>query len=311
MNRAEFHSLVMQHKKILEIGPFTSPFISGENVKYFDRLDHEELVKRAQAHKLEIKNCPKKIHYVSQNCDYTIIHESFDAIFSSHCIEHTPDFISHICDISNILLDNGIYYLIIPDKRFCFDAYLTPSTIPQILSAYYEKRKIHTLENIIEHRVFTAKVNPSDLWNLNYNNSDKCIINEKNFIDKCFDEFLQKKYVDVHAWKFTPKHFRDILLYLYHNNYINLYPVKIFPTEFGNIEFFAILQKSNIKINAQLSLYSIYKNMNSIDEIEKTVINELKYSYENSSSWKLTKPLRDISKIGKKIKRFFNRNSQA
>ena len=36
------------------------------------------------------------IHYHHPNGDLSIIDSKFDAIFSSHCIEHTPDIVSHL-----------------------------------------------------------------------------------------------------------------------------------------------------------------------------------------------------------------------
>ena len=50
-------------------------------------------------------------------------------------------------------------------------------------------------------------------------------------------------YIDVHAWMFTPDSFRRIMLDLAERGTIGLEPVLVTDTGFGEIEFFAVLQK--------------------------------------------------------------------
>src|SRR4249919_1725326 len=119
--RQRFVASVPLDKPVLEIGPFDRPWLSGSNVRYFDVLPQEQLRTRAATEFGRIpKNCPH-IHYVSPTGDLSIVDAEFGAVFSSHCIEHQPDVIRHLREVERLLRPGGLYYLIVPDKRFCFD----------------------------------------------------------------------------------------------------------------------------------------------------------------------------------------------
>ena len=124
--------------KCLEIGPFDVPVLRGENVKYFDVLDKEGLTARAiQINRINnILNIPD-IHFVDNNGDLAIIkNEKFDIVLSCHSIEHQIDFVEHLRGVSNLLLPNGYYVIILPDKRYCFDHFLKETTIADIINSH-------------------------------------------------------------------------------------------------------------------------------------------------------------------------------
>lgn len=55
-------------KSVLEIGPFTNPTLRGRNVKYFDVMDKQGLIKRADAIGYAYAS-PVDIDYVSSTGD--------------------------------------------------------------------------------------------------------------------------------------------------------------------------------------------------------------------------------------------------
>lgn len=114
-SRPLFINSIPKDISILEIGPFYSPQCIGRNVKYFDIIDKNALISRAKGidATIQIENIPY-IDYVSPTGDLSVINETFDAIFSSHAIEHQLDFIDHLQKTSKLLNKNGRYYLIIP-----------------------------------------------------------------------------------------------------------------------------------------------------------------------------------------------------
>ena len=252
-NRFEFINLINKNDKILEIGPFVNPIIMGEGIKYADVLNREKLIERAVRGGRKFNFVPE-IDYVIPDMDLKIIEEKFDSIVSSHCIEHQPNLIAHLQDIERILNDGGSYFLIIPDKRYCFDRYLPCTTIADVVEAFYEKRKTHSLKNIIMHRALTTHNNPSIHWE-NSINAKKCVesnntsmpnaIKIKSAIDEW--EGNVNEYIDVHSMFFSPEIFREIIQLLGELKFTNLYVDKIYHTNYGAIEFFAILSKK-IKI---------------------------------------------------------------
>ena len=108
---------------ILEIGPFHAPSITGVNVRYMDVLSTEELIAAVQKAGHETSNVPE-IHYVAPKGGFDMVDRKFSAVFSGHCIEHQPDLIRHFQGVSNVLEDDGRYYIACPDRRYCFDHYL-------------------------------------------------------------------------------------------------------------------------------------------------------------------------------------------
>lgn len=90
--------------KILEIGAFDRPLI--DNIKHFDISDQKTLKIRASIIKRNPDNIPF-IHYVNSEGSLCEIDEKFDIILSSHCIEHQVDFIKHLNEIENILINGG------------------------------------------------------------------------------------------------------------------------------------------------------------------------------------------------------------
>jgi hypothetical protein len=227
--------------KILEIGPFTNPSLIGNHVKYFDVLDFPELVKRAIKHSYPVTH-DFKIDYVSSNGDLGIVGEKFNSVFSSHCIEHQVNLIKHLNDVDKILTSEGQYYLIIPDKRYCFDYFLPESLVVDVLGAYLLKSNgLHHPINILKNRVMTTHNDPVRHWagehgDINSNISLK--------ISNALSEISNNHgYIDVHAWQFTPESFKQIIDTLVSISIINLKIKYISNTPFNSNEFCVVLCK--------------------------------------------------------------------
>jgi hypothetical protein len=104
------------------------------------------------------------IHYVSSEGDLSVVTEKFSCAFSSHCIEHQPDLIRHLNQVEDLLDRSGKYYLIVPDKRYCFDCVFSETTLDEIEQAHKEKRRRHSVQAIIEHRAYVSHNDPFRHW---------------------------------------------------------------------------------------------------------------------------------------------------
>ncbi len=131
--KANFIKTIPNNISILEIGPFYSPMCRGANIKYFDIIDQKALQSRALTlnPNINIDKVPY-IDYVDSTGDLSIIQETFDGVVSSHVIEHQLDFIDHLQKVTKLLNKGGKYYMIIPDKRYCFDHFNKESNIADI-----------------------------------------------------------------------------------------------------------------------------------------------------------------------------------
>lgn len=238
--RADFLNSIPGNISMLEIGPFFNPLFKGEKVKYFDILDRDGLISRAERLNLEFQpeNVPV-IDYLSPIGDLSVIPEKFDGVFSSHVIEHQPDLINHLQKVSRLLNKGGKYYLIVPDKRYCFDHFNPESTIADVLNAHYEKRKKHSLKSVIEHRALITHNNSIDHWKGNHGVLEN--IAEK--IKDAIGEYNRSDYIDVHSLCLTPTSFSQIISLLNQLGYSDLTVERLHETAPNEIEFYCVLVK--------------------------------------------------------------------
>jgi SAM-dependent methyltransferase len=240
--RKQFLNKITSSGTVLEIGPFFKPVCIGENVEYFDIINQEQLIERAKTITTadKLKNIPF-IHFISSTGDLSIINKTFDAVVSSHAIEHQLDFIDHVNKVGNLLNKNGKYYLLIPDKRYCFDHFNKESTIADILQGSIDKKTKHSLKSVIEHRALTTHNKGRKHWQGMHGK----ITDISKKVKEAIAEYNAEEYVDVHAWYFTPTSFENIVNLLNELGYINLKVEKIYPTRYKSLEFYAILQKKD------------------------------------------------------------------
>lgn len=163
--RAMINKLIKENPvKVLEIGPYDNPSLFGETVKYFDIYDSETLKALAEKNNRPVKKTLDKIHYVESNGDLSIVNEKFDIVFSSHCIEHQPNLLKHLQNVEDILVEGGVYVLVIPDKRYCLDHFRKGTTIFEVLDAAVENRSLHTFKNVSENLYGYTHNNPILHW---------------------------------------------------------------------------------------------------------------------------------------------------
>jgi len=244
MSRHLFTSSIDPNLEYLEIGPLHNPQLEGGNIKYFDLMNSENLKLKAKEHGLSTLRVPH-IDYFDENGDLSIIQREFDGVFSSHVIEHQPNLIKHLRQVANLLKNtDSSYFLIIPDHRYCFDHFLHPSNLSEVVGAFEDDVKKPPKHKVIEHWALTAHNDPNRHWVGDHG---------EQFTDlasrwaKALNSYQEKEYNDAHCWQFTPESFSQICNALYELEYIDLKLVKTWDTNFGDIEFFAQLKLSRSK----------------------------------------------------------------
>jgi hypothetical protein len=240
--REEFLALFPSGVPTLEIGPFNNPIATGDNVRYFDVLDKEGLIERAKRLGFGCQNVPH-IDYVHPAGDLSIISDRFAVVTSSHLVEHQPDVVRHLAQVSSLLNDEGLYFCMIPDKRYCFDHFIAESSIADVLEAHLSDRTVHALGSVIEHAALVTHNDPLRHWNADHGS----LQNDPNRVKAAILEFQtsQRRYIDVHAWQFTPSSFKAIINMLVTLRYIDFTPIRVYDTPFGSNEFYVILEKKS------------------------------------------------------------------
>jgi SAM-dependent methyltransferase len=242
VHRARFINEINRHEEgsALEIGPSWSPILRGPRVAYLDVFTAGELRARAQKHGVDPDLCPADIDFVGDIAD---VDRKFDYVISSHSIEHQPDLVHHLKCVHDLLNSGGRYYLIIPDKRFCFDACKAESTIAGVLQAHKERRTHHTLQSVIEGAAFSTHNDATLHWQGAPDPVDDGELADR--IEYALKEFEAAGggYIDVHAWYFTPASFKSIASTLFKLGLTGLQPIRVFNTPRNALEFCAVLEK--------------------------------------------------------------------
>lgn len=239
--RENLIGLIDDGRSVLEIGPFCNPLLRGANIAYLDMLDAAQLRTRAIEIGIDPAGCPDHIDYVG---GIDQIRRRFDAVISSHAIEHQPDLIHHLQQIERILTAGGLFCLIVPDKRFCFDHYIAESTIADVVEAHREQRRRHSLASVIEHVALTTHNDSRRHWAGDHGPPvppDRAQRVEKAIRDH---DFNPVRYVDVHAWYFTPDSFRTLIETLSALGMIGLELAGVYDTARDRNEFCAVLRLS-------------------------------------------------------------------
>jgi SAM-dependent methyltransferase len=238
-SRQAFTDYIRTFGSILEIGPFCNPAVRGENVRYLDMLDENELRDRAARLGIDASACPARIHYLG---DIFNIAETFDAVVSSHCVEHQPDLIHHLKGVARVLPTGGSYLLYVPDKRYCFDHFIPESTVAEVIQAHREQRTVHILRSIIEHHALNTHSDPARHWSGHHDVEHGKALAAR--IQDAIDLYdTSDGYIDVHAWYFTPQNFTLIMNTLHECGLTELRLTEIHATKQNELEFFAVLER--------------------------------------------------------------------
>lgn len=238
-SRQQFADLAVQMGRSLEIGPFASPLISGPQVEYADILSSDELRARAKEFGISPSTVPN-ITWVVDPFELCSIEGDFDSVLSSHVVEHQPDLVSHLEQVAGLLKPGGRYFVLVPDHRYCFDHFIAPSTVAEVLSAWYEGRRKHCLRSVIEHRVLTTHNDATRHW---AGDHGELSAKRPESLFGAMGEWTESEggYIDVHAWYFTPHSFADIVDVLRACGLCSFRVDRIYSTRRNALEFWAVL----------------------------------------------------------------------
>ncbi|WP_395666501.1 methyltransferase domain-containing protein [Methylocella sp.] len=241
--REQFVAAVPRDLDTLEIGPFCAPLLRGEHVFYFDVADREALMRRAAVLQYPYTDAPE-IHFVSPQADMSVVDRAFDQLFSSHCVEHQPDLVRHLNEAARVLKPGGRYFLLVPDKRYCFDHFQPATSLADALGAHVEGRRRHSAESLLRAKLIRTHNDPGAHWRGSHGAPIGLSLGDAR-IREAFGQTAAEAsaYADTHAWYFTPESFRDVVCALRRLSLHGLDVERVYNTPFGRIEFAATLRK--------------------------------------------------------------------
>lgn len=226
---------------ILEIGQLDKPL--SQKAKNIDIMNLSDLKQYYVNDPSVDTDRLRPVDYLITDTHDWRLDQTFDAVISSHNIEHAPCLVLFLKNIEAALKPDGCAYFVIPDYRYCFDRYKFPSTIIDVLDAFYSGRKQPSVGNMLEYSLLSKSNDTHTFWN------EPLVIDEMPYFSLTTEQLQSvlnrdlTKYHDGHCWKLTPEHFTYIVDQLYALGLVNLKPIRVYPTLSGELQFFAILQK--------------------------------------------------------------------
>jgi len=127
----------------LEIGPSHAPIAAkkdGFNVEVIDHANAEDLIEKYAGDRVDV-NSIEEVDYIWHGESYAELtgkKSHYDWVIASHVIEHTPDIVSFLLNCNEVLKDDGMLSLAIPDYRYIFDQYRAPTGLAKVLEAFHE-----------------------------------------------------------------------------------------------------------------------------------------------------------------------------
>ena len=233
----------------VEIGPLTSPTVSKNdgNIIYIDHTDTETLKQKYANHEGVDANEIVSVDAVwGQNTieEALGIGKRVDYIIASHVVEHVPDFIGWLGELSSILAPGGSIRLAVPDKRFCFDCRREDTRLSDLLTANLERARRPQAREIIDFALYHMHMEAVAAW-------DGALVMGPPGPDQLRQAFdmarqaAQGDYVDVHCWTFTLASFARIMEQLAHLGLTDLACLRAHDTEVYDHEFFVIMKPSD------------------------------------------------------------------
>lgn len=240
----------------LEIGPLHNPRVHKDeaNVRYLDHASAEEL-------RAKYANNPDAAPHAGALVDVDYVWSPgrdlrqvigdwwpVDYVVASHVFEHIANPIAWLQQIEDCLTDDGVLSLVIPDKRFCFDARRSETTLAQLVDLYLRDIDVTTFQQIFDHESnYLNSMTTEALWS--GQDPHRCarrsdVEDARIFAyERCLTQKSTGEYMDVHATVVTPGSFVELVGDVAEMGLTRFEIAEIFPTDRGSYEFFVTLVK--------------------------------------------------------------------
>jgi methyltransferase family protein len=250
-HRATFLRIVQPFGlKGMEVGAFDLPMVDPAEalVKFADYSPTQELRARAALHPHHSAEFVVDVDYVLRDVGWAAVPHDFDWICASHVIEHVPNMIGWLQTLSTKLNDNGVLFLVIPDKRYTFDIHRPETSLGKILVDYYYDRRAARVEDIFDAMYYSDTVDPVSAWTGVIRSGERSTpVDIHTVLERTFASMAT--YIDLHCNVFTVFSWREILQAVVTLQLIPFVIEEIGDVERNDIDFHCVLRKSRASVD--------------------------------------------------------------
>lgn len=260
----------------------------------------------------------------------------FDYIVASHVLEHVQNLIFTLCDIATVLKPGGQFIIYYPDKRYCFDHFREEVSFRDVYEGHINQKSALSRLTFDFFNSAIKENDPVKFWKaenmhdlLPTNDTQKALNFYREFSSDCFKD-------DVHYWPFSDAGFIKFLYDVTRAGIIKYSCKNFYPTLENTQQFLVILENkiddwnlnhelqnlrmcysnvedryycsNDIRIKQELSLSKelleterreLLRLKNELDcaRLHTKNLQQCISDLENSTCWRLTKPLRLIKNL--------------
>jgi hypothetical protein len=225
----------------LEIGAYDLPMIEPDegSCEFADYRSTEELTALSATVPGHDSGFIADVKYDLKK-GYVIIGRKFDWIVAAHVIEHIPDVIGWLKNLADLLIDRGLVFLIIPDKRFTYDFHRHETTVSEFVDAHRRRLTRPSFIQAFDHAFYSSKSVTADvIWSGGLPNPPRCDYTAAFE----FASRAESEYVDTHCSTFTPDSFFVVMSHLCRENVIPFGVEEVRSTQGNQIDFSAFLRR--------------------------------------------------------------------
>lgn len=227
----------------LEFGPSYHPLFKksdGYNIEIVDYKSQDDLKKFYEPQNIDTSQIEHVDYLWKGESLNDLIPKKYKIITANHLLEHLPNLIGFLTECENLLEDDGLFIISLPDKRLCFDYFRQNTSLAQLIDASMRGDIKPTYGAIVEHIFYATKRNNSISWGFDYERSNFEFVHEipnaRHAAERSATDFI-----DVHSWVFTPSTFREIINSLNLLGYTTFNVFKEYPP--SGCEFYSVLKK--------------------------------------------------------------------
>lgn len=236
----------------VELGPLNRPLIRREDgdVLYADHRSTDDLRAKYAGHELVIGPKARPIVDVDLVLEHQGLAQALgarapvDYIVASHVIEHIPDPIGWLNELAGVLREDGVIFLVVPDKRFTFDFHRAPSTTGDLVGHHIAAAKLASPAQIFEYVARVAEVDPAAVWSGRQRDPRPIFDGQlARALGDARSVARHGTYYDAHCTAYTPVSFLTVFREVIELDLIPFEIARIDPTERNTIEFYVTLRK--------------------------------------------------------------------
>ncbi len=235
----------------LEIGPLDSPIGTRPpyDVRYVDVLDTEHLRQHYGGDPAVVQEQIVDVDFSLQGADgmrtlaeAVSVAAPYRWVIASHVVEHVPDLVGWLADVAAVLEDGGRLMLVVPDRRYTFDAMRPATTVGQVLQAHSSRDTVPSERAVYDHYRSVVHVSAAALWaGAEAAELPRAFAKEDAVAMR--ERALRGDYVDCHVWVFSPAEFVAQLGDLSELDLCDFAVERVLPTPRDELEFIAVLQR--------------------------------------------------------------------